>query len=448
MGIERAINYRLVLRIAGTAAADRWGSDTGSLGYEEAKRLFNEKYQIISYDQLKDEILLSWSAKSKNLKNTKMTMSEVLNEEVVNEENRPLFNRVRDKTKEQNKENLLFGIPDEVVYNKDFFKAITAEVDSSFEKVMDAARNGEIDLKLKDKDIVKTLFSIEALEGLRSKLDIKEIDTDTFLEIVLKDCIKKASELDISLKDYNEDIALAIKSNFYAKLNTITTNKESTRKRAKESIFDKIEDGTIGNMPIKDFLTGYDEMIELYCVFDKYIKNIDEMIKFYNIESKYNVVFFINIALDLSESTALGKKDIADQVSKLALLDSVIYRSSKMKETVSRIIYLEDKEDKVYQGIINEIYEIVALKESIVEDLLLVKGLVFDNLKEEVFNMISNEAKSELINQIKKVDIENYFNSSNDKKMIQKILKNVKYLLENNKKILLERNSIKNNYKI
>lgn len=448
MGIEGAINYRLVSRIAGAAVAERWGSKTGSLGYEEAKRLFNKKYQIISFDQLRDEIFLSWSAKSKNLKNIKMTMAEVLNEEKVNEENRPLFNRVRDKIKEKNKENLLCGIPDKVVYNKDFFNAITGEVDNTFEKVMNAARNGEMDLKLKEKEIVRILFSIEALEELRLKLDIKEIDTDTFLESILKNYIKKVSELDISLKDYNEDIALEIKSNFYAKLNTITTNKATTRKRAKESLFDKIEDGTIGNMPIKDFLTGYDEIVELYDGFDNCVKNIDEMIKFYNIESKYNLVFFINIALDLFENTALGKKEVAEKVAELALLDFVIYRSSKMKEIINRIIFLGDKEDKVYQGIINEIYEIVALKESIVEDLLLVKRLVFDNLKEEVFNMISNEAKRELINQIKKVDIENYFNISNDKKMIQKILKNVKYLLENNKKILLKRNSIKNNYKI
>lgn len=445
MGIERAINYRLVSRIAGVAVADRWGSATGSLGYEEAKRLFNEKYQIISFDQLKDEIILSWSAKSKNLKNTKMTMSEVLNEEKANEENRPLFNRVRDKIKEQNKENLLCGIPDKVVANKDFINAITEEVDSGFEKVMNAARNREMDFKFNDKEIYRILFSLEALEELRSKLDEKEIDTDTFLESILKAYIKKASELDIPLKDYNEDIALIIKSNFYAKLNTITTNKASTRKRVKESVFDKIEDGTIGSMPIKDFLTGYDEMIELYDSFDNCVKNIDEMIKFHNIESKYNLVFFINIALHLFEDTALSKKEVAERVAKLALLDSVIYRSSKMKEILNKIIFLGDKEDKIYQEINKESNEILILKESIVEDLLLVKGLVFDDLKEEVFNMISNEAKSELINQIKKVDIENYFNIRDDQKMIQKILKNVKYLLEHNKKILLERNNIKNN---
>ena len=47
-------------------------------------------------------------------------------------------------------------------------------------------------------------------------------------------------------------------------------------------------------------------------------------------------------------------------------------------------------------------------------------------------------------NQIKKVDVVNYLGFNDDKKMKQRILKNLKYLIENNKEILLERSTLRN----
>ena len=42
--LEKAINYRLVLEIAGVSVVNEWGDKKNSLGYNEAKRLFEKEY--------------------------------------------------------------------------------------------------------------------------------------------------------------------------------------------------------------------------------------------------------------------------------------------------------------------------------------------------------------------------------------------------------------------
>lgn len=197
-------------------------------------------------------------------------------------------------------------------------------------------------------------------------------------------------------------------------------------------------------MPLKEFVVGYDEMIYLYDIFEDEVEYIHKLAKFYNIESKYNLIFYINIVLALFEDTVFGKKGLIEQVSKLALLDLCIYRSSTMKEIINKIIFSCDRDDNVFQETYNYINDLIILKNAIVKELLQVNSLEIEKSKEEALNLISDEAKKEINEQVKKIDIEKYLHIEDDKRMLQKILKNVKYLLENNRDILLERNRIFN----
>ena len=122
-------------------------------------------------------------------------------------------------------------------------------------------------------------------------------------------------------------------------------------------------------------------------------------------------------------------------------MDLVIYRSSKMRFEINKLIYAFGKEDETYKSLCDEISELLILKNKIVNDLLEVGAL---DLKDEAFNAITSKSKEEIANQIKKVDVVNYLGFNDDKKMKQRILKNLKYLIENNKEILLERSTLRN----
>ncbi|MDU1603155.1 MAG: hypothetical protein E6845_09335 [Clostridium sp.] len=106
-----------------------------------------------------------------------------------------------------------------------------------------------------------------------------------------------------------------------------------------------------------------------------------------------------------------------------------------MQAIVNRIIFeINNNQDMIYKEIRNEINELQKLKDAIVTDMLLINDLKFENLKEEALNTISDNAKEEIYNQIQKVDIGKYLDIKNDEKMLYKAFKNMKYLLENNKK--------------
>lgn len=106
-----------------------------------------------------------------------------------------------------------------------------------------------------------------------------------------------------------------------------------------------------------------------------------------------------------------------------------------MQAIVNRIIFeINNNQDMIYKEIRNEINELQKLKDAIVTDMLLINDLKFENLKEEALNTVSDNAKEEIYNQIQKVDIGKYLDIKNDEKMLYKAFKNMKYLLENNKK--------------
>lgn len=308
---------------------------------------------------------------------------------------------------------------------------------------MESAKNKNVKLEFDKEDFDDITLAMACLENLKGKSQLDDLDSDTFLEGFLKVYNKKINHAEMPAKIYTEKMLLEIKTNFNARLNTMPINKKS-RNRTKETIFDKMDYAKVSEMTLADFSTGYDELVDLYYEINKDIHSIDGLIKFYNIESKYNLIFYINVVIDLYEDASLSKKELARQISKLALMDLVIYRPSKMRFEINKLIYAFGKEDETYKSLCNEISELLILKNKIVNDLLEVGTLDFKALKDEAFNAITSKSKEEIANQIKKVDVVNYLGFNDDKKMKQRILKNLKYLIENNKEILLERSTLRN----
>ena len=441
MRLENAINYRLVSLVTSFSVADRWGYKNNSDGYKELERVFKEKYKLITLEEFKDEIILAWIGESYNKKRIKRSKAQILNEDISNEENRNLFNKICDKVKSQNKENLLTGIPEEIKENKEVVTDTIDIIDKVFAKIMESAKNKNVKFDKEDFDDI--ILAMACLEKLKDKSQLDDLDSDTFLEGFLKVYNKKINHAEMPAKIYTEKMLLEIKTDFNARLNTMPINKKS-RNRTKETIFDKMDYAKVSEMTLADFSTGYDELVDLYYEINKDIHSIDGLIKFYNIESKYNLIFYINIVIDLYEDASLSKKELARQISKLALMDLVIYRPSKMRFEINKLIYAFGKEDETYKSLCNEISELLILKNKIVNDLLEVGALDFIDLKDEAFNAITSKSKEEIANQIKKVDVVNYLGFNDDKKMKQRILKNLKYLIENNKEILLERSTLRN----
>lgn len=440
MRLENAINYRLVSLVTSFSVADRWGYKNNSDGYKELERVFKEKYKLITLEEFKDEIILAWIGESYNKRRIKRSKAQILDEDISNEENRNLFNKICDKIKSQDKENLLTGIPEEIKENKEVVTDTIDIIDKVFAKIMESAKNKNVKLEFDKEDFDDITLAMACLENLKGKSQLDDLDSDTFLEGFLKVYNKKMNHAENPSKIYTEKMLLEIKTNFNARLNTMPINKKS-RNRTKETIFDKMDYAKVSEMTLADFSTGYDELVDLYYEINKDIHSIDGLIKFYNIESKYNLIFYINIVIDLYEDASLSKKELASQISKLALMDLVIYRSSKMRFEINKLIYAFGKEDETYKSLCDEISELLILKNKIVNDLLEVGAL---DLKDEAFNAITSKSKEEIANQIKKVDVVNYLSFNDDKKMKQRILKNLKYLIENNKEILLERSTLRN----
>lgn len=443
MRLENAINYRLVSLVASFSVADRWGYKNNSDGYKELERVFKEKYKLITLEEFKDEIILAWIGESYNKIRVKRSKAQILDEDISNEENRNLFNKICNKVKSQNKENLLTGIPEEIIENKEVVTDTIDIIDKVFANIMESAKNKNVKLEFDKEDFDDITLAMTCLENLKDKSQLDDFDSDTFLEGFLKVYNKKINHAEMPAKIYTEKMLLEIKTDFNARLNTMPINKKS-RNRTKETIFDKMDYAKVSEMTLADFSTGYDELVDLYYEINKDIHSIDGLIKFYNIESKYNLIFYINIVIDLYEDASLSKKELARQISKLALMDLFIYRPSKMRFEINKLIYAFCKEDETYKSLCNEISELLILKNKIVNDLLEVGALDFIDLKDEAFNAITSKSKEEIANQIKKVDVVNYLGFNDDKKMKQRILKNLKYLIENNKEILLERSTLRN----
>lgn len=279
MRLENAINYRLVSLVTSFSVADRWGYKNNSDGYKELERVFKEKYKLITLEEFKDEIILAWIGESYNKRRIKRSKTQILDEDISNEENRNLFNKICDKVKSQNKENLLTGIPEEIKENKEVVTDTIDIIDKVFAKIIESAKNKNVKLEFDKEDFDDTTLAMAYLENMKGKSQLNDLDNDTFLESVLKAYNKKINHAEMPAKIYTEQMLLEIKTEFNARLNTMPINKKS-RNRTKETIFDKMDYAKVSEMTLTDFSTGYDELVDLYYEINKDIHSIDGLIKF------------------------------------------------------------------------------------------------------------------------------------------------------------------------
>lgn len=191
MGLENAINYRLVSYILGFSVSEKWGYKNNSEGYKELKRIFEDKYKPLTVEEFKDEIILAWIGESYNKKIVKRSMSQVLNQESSNEEYRHLFTKICKKVKSQNEENLLTGIPNEIINNNEDIKNIVTVIDNEFNKIIELARNKEFNFEFEYDEICNIIFAIKNLEIIKYNLNLDKFDDDSFLELILKNANKK-----------------------------------------------------------------------------------------------------------------------------------------------------------------------------------------------------------------------------------------------------------------
>lgn len=88
------------------------------------------------------------------------------------------------------------------------------------------------------------------------------------------------------------------------------------------------------------------------------------------------------------------------------------------------------------------------MKNTIVNSLLEIQSLNFEELKFEAFEMISFEAKEEIVKRVNGIDLLDYLdiekNNKGIDKLKNKLLNNLKSLMQGNKEVLLERSKLKN----
>lgn len=350
MSLENAINYRLFLNVYSSShIANKYGYNKGSYAYKILKEDFEKKYSnLFTLEEFTDEIILSWMVESENKIKNKKTMAQIIGNEKNYEENRHLFNKTCKKVKSQNEEELLTGIPTKILENKDVLNNAITCVDETFYNILESAKNNKLDFKPKYNDILSVDLSLSIIEYFKNEYQLEvlegedSLDTDFFFEKLLKVYDKKIDDLKMEPKFYTKKIELEINKQFNASINTIPY-KNNFRRRTKKTIFDKMQESNLAGMNRKNFLEGYKELVELYYKRDLEADNlsIDDIINFYNIESKYNLIFYSRVVKDLIDVNNSDKEKVVEQILKLAVSDMYIYRSSNMENVINRLMYLE-----------------------------------------------------------------------------------------------------------
>ncbi|EOU1993065.1 hypothetical protein [Clostridium perfringens] len=457
MSLENAINYRLFLNVYSSShIANKYGYNKGSYAYKILKEDFEKKYSnLFTLEEFTDEIILSWMVESENKIKNKKTMAQIIGNEKNYEENRHLFNKTCKKVKSQNEEELLTGIPTKILENKDVLNNAITCVDETFYNILESAKNNKLDFKPKYNDILSVDLSLSIIEYFKNEYQLEvlegedSLDTDFFFEKLLKVYDKKIDDLKMEPKFYTKKIELEINKQFNASINTIPY-KNNFRRRTKKTIFDKMQESNLAGMNRKNFLEGYKELVELYYKRDLEADNlsIDDIINFYNIESKYNLIFYSRVVKDLIDVNNSDKEKVVEQILKLAVSDMYIYRSSNMENVINRLMYLEKSKNETFNHIYDIVVGLMTLKNTIVNSLLEIQSLNFEELKFEAFEMISFEAKEEIVKRVNGIDLLDYLdiekNNKGIDKLKNKLLNNLKSLMQGNKEVLLERSKLKN----
>lgn len=433
--LNDAINYRIITHVGSLIIANEWGYKEGSKGYKESKEIFEEKFKTITFEGFKDEIILSWLVFVHEKNKEKRTMTQILGKENADESKRKLFNNICDKVKRQKKENNLTGISEEIINNKEYIRDAINNIDNSWKiltyKIKESRTNTtenrekKIDLKCMFDD--NTLECLNFIGNLNCNIELPKDD-----EVYIEKKLKKIEHIISKEGYYTQQDILDIETEFSARIFTLPI-KTKERERTKETIFDLIDKGNVDKISEYHF----DDLIDYYKKIN--VKEVEGLMKFHNLESKYNLLFYINLAIDVFELDKDSQDKLLIKLSEMSLSDLYIYRLYSIRSIVNNLVSSQQDKSTL---IVEEIKELLVLKSKIMSDLEGIYRFTYDDNKEEAFKILSKEYKDTLKEELCKLDIENYLDlSKKNKRKFFNVLKNI---MKNNKNILINRSKVIN----
>lgn len=362
-------------------------------------------------------------------------MTQILGKENADESKRKLFNNICDKVKRQKKENNLTGISEEIINNKEYIRDAINNIDNSWKiltyKIKESRTNTtenrekKIDLKCMFDD--NTLECLNFIGNLNCNIELPKDD-----EVYIEKKLKKIEHIISKEGYYTQQDILDIETEFSARIFTLPI-KTKERERTKETIFDLIDKGNVDKISEYHF----DDLIDYYKKIN--VKEVEGLMKFHNLESKYNLLFYINLAIDVFELDKDSQDKLLIKLSEMSLSDLYIYRLYSIRSIVNNLVSSQQDKSTL---IVEEIKELLVLKSKIMSDLEGIYRFTYDDNKEEAFKILSKEYKDTLKEELCKLDIENYLDlSKKNKRKFFNVLKNI---MKNNKNILINRSKVIN----
>lgn len=488
--LERIVCERLVSNVCGgMEIVSRWGCLPNTEGYKYAEQKFGEKYTLITFSQLEKEILVTWynELKYKQKIERKIPENKDENKEYYLDN---LFNKISNWVVETTVEDKLNGIPSEMKENTERNSHIINKIDSTFSMIVDIARDRNYKGLMDNNAILEATNCIEELRKIKNRIFINKInDLDVYIKESLKNDLElydgKANEEIIKRKyyflsalfqiceddsnflngyfkpvntkvldnifqsyNYNNEIENFLDKCFNERKNTLEyTMDEKKRKRNKtsETILEKAYKRLLDSVSLKEFIERYIAFIDTYYTNPNEIE-LKSIIDYYNIERRYNLklhVTLIPILIDYINITKDKREELLRRLSKLAMLDNCLFRHLKVEEVAEKIAgELEVDESKYYDSIVDEIKDIIGIKHYIVNQMLEIESLQYDNLQneniEEAIISILN-VNRDMLKELTKIDFEksNFLENS---RIQNKIYGDIKSLLNMSKDICMEGN--------
>lgn len=329
MKIREIIYERLVSRVVGQNVALEWGSNPKTDGYIYSKKEFENRYTIINFEEMVDEILTGYLVEySKDCHNKgqykrKRQLKDILKIDRNNESKRKLFSKISNDEKDIYIKNILSGI-------KQY----------KFEEIQDLEENinyiDNVWLNIELESLLE--MSIKNPHNYSITKSIIEILKIKFSEERIKEWIPKYSSNDANKYKINNEIKKEIKVEI----------QNETRERLTSSKANNNEDTNINH--ILNTLEKFNEYHEdLDYVIDNFFKYHIEKYKHVNfIENDYND-FLENIIREkyyARENTIPYKKDQIRKKTKKSILEKIDDQSickmniKELKEAYDEVVVI------------------------------------------------------------------------------------------------------------
>ncbi|MGG7195893.1 hypothetical protein ACQPUI_04070 [Clostridium butyricum] len=488
--LERIVCERLVSNVCGgMEIVTKWGCLPDTDGYKYAEEIFDKKYTLITFSQLEKEILLTWYNELQYKQKMERKKSEDMDE---NEEYYldNLFNKMGEWVVETTVEDKLNGIPNEMKENTERNSFIINRIDSTFNMIIDIARDKNHKGLINNNVVLQATNCIEELHKIKDRIFISKIndldgyikkslqhdlgsydgkaneeiikrkyyflsalfqiseDDSNFLDGYFKPINTKVLDNIFQSDNYNNEIENFLDKCFSERKNTLEYTMDfGKRKRNKtsETILEKAYKRLLDSISLKEFIERYIAFVDTYYSNANEIE-LKSIIDYYNIERRYNLklhVTFIPVLIDYINITKDKREELLRRLSKLAMLDNCLFRHLKLEEVAEKIAgELEVDESKYYDSIVDEIKDIIGIKYYIVNQMLEIESLQYDNLEneniEEAIMSILNIDK-DMLEGLTKIDFQDSDFLENNK-IQNKIYKDIKSLLNMSKDIFMESN--------